>query len=240
MSPSIAEWTRAWAERSGVQLWFAPETASTNTVARDDFGQVAASKLAPILYLTPHQTHGRGRGANIWIDSDGALLSSWSFHVAKAPQPILAPLLGLAVHNAATKIWPSLQWSLKAPNDLYLGSKKVAGLLIETIERGAERRVIVGLGMNVLSAPPDVITATHIQSAHANVTETEWSGFLQGLMVNFMSALKAGQNTTLSGADAKALLAALNRRPNVEEKIEKVEPNGDLRTRGGVISWHSL
>ncbi|MCM2283011.1 MAG: biotin synthetase [Bdellovibrionaceae bacterium] len=250
MTNRIAGWTRAWAERSGVQHWHGPETASTNAVARDDLGAAAKSKLAPVLYIADHQTHGRGRGSNTWISSEGALLSSWSFHQGKPPQPIFSPLTGLAVYNAASKVWPTLTWSLKAPNDLYIGSKKVAGLLIETIERGTERRTIVGLGFNVLSAPESIPTATSLAQELKNcgtdtassdpVTEADWSKFLQALLIHFMSTLQAGHKVELSKADAKALCEALNRRPNLEDKINKIGPKGELHTTRGVIDWQTL
>ncbi len=243
MKDRITGWTRSWARAAGVQLWFAEEAVSTNTFAREDFGEVAKSKLAPILYLAGHQTGGRGRGANAWNDAPGALLSSWSFHMTKPPQPVFAPLAGLAVYRAAMKTWPRLPWSLKAPNDIYIGAKKVAGLLVESVERGDERRAIVGLGLNVLAAPAVVPAATSLAAELGDegaITEQDWGRFLRSLLVNFMATLPAGVKTELSKPDAEALAEALNRRPNLESRIEKVGAEGELHTANGVIPWQSL
>lgn len=163
--------------------------------------------------------------------------------MAKPPQPIFAPLAGLALYNAASKVWPQLHWSLKAPNDLYIGEMKTGGLLIETIERGQERRSIVGLGLNVLTAPSSITTATSIASAlggEDKVSEDAWWNFLRTLLVNFMGSVQAGQKSELSKQDIASLTVALNRRPNLEAKIETIGPKGELYTSSGVIPWQSL
>ena len=88
-----------------------------------------------VLFLAAHQTNGRGRGANHWLDTGAgeSLLSTWSLSVSSPPQAITGPRIGLALFAAATHAWPSLKFGLKAPNDLYLDGQKVAGLLVETV-----------------------------------------------------------------------------------------------------------
>ena len=72
-------------------------------------------------------------------------------------QPTLSPLVGLALYKACSGTWPFLNWNLKAPNDLYISNKKVAGLLIETVTQGDDIRLLVGLGLNVLATPDQVV-----------------------------------------------------------------------------------
>lgn len=243
MTNSIAIWTKEWADKSGLECWYAEEIDSTNAVAKTEVGIGGRSHLAPMLFVTGNQTSGRGRGTNTWSNTNGALLSSWSFHAQKAPQPILAPLAGLAVFRSCVKVWPKLTWSMKAPNDIYVGDKKIAGLLIETIQSGNERRVIVGLGLNVFSFPPDVPTATSLADALGGkdkVTHHDWESFLKSLLISFISSLSAGQNISLLAKDANDIQEALNRRPNLEEKIDKVGPQGELFTAKGKINWQDL
>ncbi len=240
----IAAWTYAWAQKAGLSSWVANETDSTNAMAKEDFGAIARSPLAPCLYVAGHQLAGRGRGVNTWIDlGEGALLSSWSFHVPRAPQPVFSPLIGLSLYQAVSKIWPKLQWSLKAPNDLYLEGRKIAGLLIETIERASSCRAIVGLGMNVSKTPSTIINSVSLCEALPDsneLTQEVWGQFLQALLVQFMAALTPGQQSELAAPAAKALKEALNRNPTLSEQIEKVGPRGDLYTSSGLIPWHSL
>ena len=70
-----------------------------------------------------------------------------------SPQPIMAPLIGLALLKSCQFVWPNLKLSLKAPNDLFLMHKKVAGLLTESIQQGDKHRLIIGLGMNINDHP---------------------------------------------------------------------------------------
>ena len=60
---------------------------------------------------------------------------------------------------------PAAAIAIKWPNDLMLDDEKVAGVLAETTWDGHALQVIVGLGMNVASAPPQVAGATCLQTA---------------------------------------------------------------------------
>lgn len=244
----------AWAKGNGLKLWSAEETPSTNTIAKDDSGASANAKaeaataqtrpmaLGPDLYLARYQTQGRGRGTNQWhAPSGGALLSSWAFSLSSVPQPILSPLVGLALYDAAIGAWPTLAFSLKAPNDLYLGNKKLAGLLIETVVRGAVKRTVVGLGFNVTQAPDGVATATCLQDhLRAALDEAWWHSFLNLWLARLRKAVVEGQSQRLTTAAAHALREALNRHPLLEEPIIKVDERGQLHSATRVIYWHEL
>ena len=119
----IALKTRDWAERKKIPTWFQESTASTNTIAKEE----PVSEEYASLYLCEKQTAGRGRQQNIWLQSEtsGQLFSSWVFNLAHAPQPILSALIGFGLFQALTKTWGDL-FSLKAPNDIYLGDQKLA------------------------------------------------------------------------------------------------------------------
>src|SRR5262249_28071101 len=151
------------------------ETPSTNDQSKEEASSIGPE---PKLYLAAHQTHGRGRGKNTWSDTGAgeSLLSSWSFQLAGPAQAITGPPLGDALYRSACAIWPSLEWSLKAPNDLYLGPSKVAGLLVEAVSQGDSHRLIVGLGMNVLNHPRAIANSTHLglSFGESGLAEGEW------------------------------------------------------------------
>jgi hypothetical protein len=91
--------------------------------------------------LAEEQTAGQGRHGHSWHSAagDGIYCS-----LVLPQSPLLTLALGLATHTAifeATGLLCDLRW----PNDLMLGDKKVAGILVQA----AGRNAIAGIGINV-------------------------------------------------------------------------------------------
>lgn len=210
---------------------------STSTLAKDE----AAKITAPVaVYLSTYQTAGRGRGTNTWISNPGeSFLTSWSFAVELSPQPIMAPLIGLAIYEAACDAWPKLKFSIKAPNDIYLNDKKVCGILLEVVE-GASTRLIVSFGINVFGSPSSVPTATSLCAAYPELTSTEWKKFLSHSFVKVKQAIQAGTQNALSRHACESLCKALNSNPNLLDKFLSVDPDGSLRSANGTKRWQDL
>ncbi len=101
------------------------------------------------------QDAGRGRGNNSWTSPDGGLYFSILLEKAKnRPATDLAFLGGVAIADALSELKPySGELTLKWPNDVLIGGKKVAGLLAE-LEGGSH--VILGVGVNVSTAASDL------------------------------------------------------------------------------------
>lgn len=214
------------------------QTESTSTIAKNE----ALSLTAPFaVYIATHQTAGRGRGSNIWVSNPGeSFLTSWSYAVDQRPQPIMAPLIGLAIYEAAVGVWPTLKFSLKAPNDIYLHDKKVIGILLEVVE-GSTTRIIVSFGANVFGSPTSIPTATSICANYPEMTSTEWKKFLSHASVKVRNALLAGTQPSLTRSACESLCKALNSNPNLLEKFVSVGPDGSLRSASGTtIPWQSL
>lgn len=235
---SVTEATLNWASEREIEVEFNAEIASTNDEAKK--GALAESR-ARLIFLTGHQTKGRGRGANHWLDTGAgeSLLATWSFTADAAPQAITGPRVGLAVFQAASEAWPDLAWSLKAPNDLLLGGKKCGGLLVETVSDGRQHRLLIGFGFNILNHPRKVPEATHLSESHA-VIESEWFQFLDVLNSEFEKALIECQKPELSESACRDLASALNANPNLRAKITKVGPRGDIVSVSGTTSWTEL
>lgn len=237
---SISETTQAWAGQREIPVIFNAETGSTN----DNCKARALSETSTfMLELTDHQTKGRGRGINYWLDTGTGenLLSTWSFKAGAAPQAITAPRIGLAIYQAAASTWPSLPWSLKAPNDLLLGGKKCAGILVETVSDGHKHRLLIGFGFNVLNHPRKFNDATHLSQALGRAPEEgEWFQFLDQFKEEVLAALPDVAQAELSESVRTQLLGALNANPNGGIKISKISPRGDLIHSGGTISWSDI
>ena len=239
--PSIFDLTCQWAKDNKHSFWQKPRVSSTNERAKDEAFQVKAFKI----YLTDHQTAGRGRNNNSWSNtSSGAqLLSTWAYTTKLAPQHILPPLIGLALFNAVREVWSPLEWSLKAPNDLYLKDKKAAGLLVENIQQGDEHFVGVGLGFNVTAAPQDVGNSTYLTSKLGTgeaLNSQKWFQFLDQLQENFKQAIQTSTTSQIPYKKREELLTALNSNPWKTEIYLEVTNQGDLVSESQTLSWKDI
>ena len=98
------------------------------------------------------QTAGRGRSGRIWRSPPGNLYASIVCDVPADRNPAqLAFVAALAVLDTIADLAPVATLSLKWPNDILGAGRKMAGILIEAGERGH----VVGIGINLRSAPPD-------------------------------------------------------------------------------------
>ena len=141
------------------------EIASTNDRALElcaDF-----ELPVPFLVIADHQTSGRGRGANRWWSSDGAILFSLivdatEYRLPESRWPQISLMAGAAVcQTLQTVLGSGTSVGLKWPNDVWLNGRKAAGILVEipAVRRG---RLVIGVGLNVNnsfeSAPPELRT----------------------------------------------------------------------------------
>ena len=175
MTSLIAQWTKKWAEKRDYPFIFYTQTTSTNDKAKEYFND--KKKNTPSLFITEIQTQGRGRKNRQWINSD--MMISWSYTLKKAPQPVTTSLMGLALYKALKKSWKDCPFKIKEPNDIHINNRKIAGLLIEVVNKGTLNQLIIGVGMNVFTHPPSG-PFTHLQEhiKHKEVTEKDWSSFL--------------------------------------------------------------
>lgn len=65
--------------------------------------------------------------------------------------PQLSLVAGVAAATAAQSEVPQVVVQLKWPNDLYIGGRKLAGILVEAVPRATDGRMafVVGIGLNV-------------------------------------------------------------------------------------------
>ncbi|MBW6397585.1 biotin--[acetyl-CoA-carboxylase] ligase [Roseomonas sp. HJA6] len=111
-----------------------------------------------LAFLARRQTAGRGTQGRVWEGPVGNLHLSI---LLRPEEPIrLAPqwglLAGVALTDALLPLLPDpAMLALKWPNDLLLGSAKVAGILTEsaTDDRGSIAWVVLGIGVNLARAP---------------------------------------------------------------------------------------
>lgn len=111
----------------------------------DSTNQVALNYPIYTAITADHQTAGRGRLNRVWESVKGNLYLSMVLPEIGDKTPMLAFVVGVAVAGALKEFNVRLKW----PNDVLEGGKKIAGILLER----ADDKVIVGIGVNITSAP---------------------------------------------------------------------------------------
>jgi len=128
---------------------------STNDVvselAKDD-------RAEGLVVFAEHQTAGRGQRGNTWESAAGKGLC---FSILLTPEIELqdsARLTTWAAQTVASTIHATfnLATTVKLPNDIYVGNRKIAGVLVEMRARpGAPHIAVLGIGLNVNQNPND-------------------------------------------------------------------------------------
>lgn len=134
------------------------ETASTNADLSRRLG--AGEGLAEGFWLRAvRQNAGRGRRGRTWSSAEGNLYAS-TVVALRADDPsvhTLAFVAALAVYDLMlSQLPPAVDCQLKWPNDVLVDGAKICGILLERVRD----HVIIGIGVNVVSAPELLDRAT--------------------------------------------------------------------------------
>jgi BirA family transcriptional regulator, biotin operon repressor / biotin---[acetyl-CoA-carboxylase] ligase len=145
----------------GEPLVAVAETTSTNDLA---LGAADAGARHGALFIAEEQTKGRGRHGHTWTSPPGENLTFSvvlrpGIDVARASG--LALVVGLAVRSATARRVPAARVAIKWPNDVVVGTQKLAGILVESRLKGMDLDALVaGIGINVgmRSLPEEIRT----------------------------------------------------------------------------------
>ena len=180
------------------------QTGSTNA-------DLAARLLAGVAVregdwlVADRQDEGRGRRGRQWLGSTGNFMGSTTVIVRSGdPAPAsLALLAGLAVYETVSLHLPAPHRAmLKWPNDVLVGSAKLAGILLERVAN----RVVIGIGVNLARAPDlserETLALTRFGPA------PDRDGFAAGLAAQFAVELERWRGYGLGPVIARWLAAA--------------------------------
>lgn len=133
----------------GRQIQVFQETSSTNEVAL----RLAVDGVAEgAVVFAEHQSRGRGRLGRAWFGSTGksVLMSLILRPVLRPPEAARLTIIGAVAAARAVEKWTAVRPSIKWPNDLIVGEKKLAGILTEMrAETGQIHHLVLGIGLNV-------------------------------------------------------------------------------------------
>ena len=214
--------------RLGEQLVAAAETGSTND---DAFAAARTGAPHGAVFVADAQRSGRGRRGSSWTSPPGQNLTFSVLLRPKVPAErisAIALVAGLAARAAAaTRV--SAPVAIKWPNDVLVGEKKLAGVLVESRLSGAEvEAVVVGIGMNVaMTALPTEIAALATSLALRGDPAPSREALLADVLAGFEKRFEAFARGGLS-----SLLPELRQHDGLVGKALKV---GDVRGEGAGI-----
>ncbi|MBV9215313.1 MAG: biotin--[acetyl-CoA-carboxylase] ligase [Acidobacteria bacterium] len=218
---------------------------STNTEAMDQARRGADEGLCVV---ARQQTAGRGRRGRTWCSPpDAGLYFSIVLRPELAPDrlPLITLMAGIAVHDAIAEMGlsPDIKWA----NDILVGSKKIAGILAESVETTTGLAVIIGIGVNLTSSNfPEEISGIATSLAAENTKGLSRSAAaVESLVIKFLpywyEVLQSENGSGVvveewqkrsSYASGKHVRAALGDKV-IEGITDGLEQDGSLRIRTG-------
>jgi BirA family biotin operon repressor/biotin-[acetyl-CoA-carboxylase] ligase len=135
----------------GDHLVYMPRVDSTNIVAMR-LAQQGAEEGTVV--TTDNQTAGKGRLGRPWLDREGHHALSSMILRPSFELYLLVMMAALSVVEAIEETC-GIDATIKWPNDVLIGNRKVAGILIETsYDRSRQLVAILGIGVNVNGRMP--------------------------------------------------------------------------------------
>ncbi|MBO5206714.1 MAG: biotin--[acetyl-CoA-carboxylase] ligase [Clostridia bacterium] len=168
-------------------------TDSTNTRAKE-YAREHVGERECVIFIADGQTAGRGRLGRSFVSESGeGIFLSVLFYPDLPPEKVTdtvaysAVILRRAISRVAG-VLPSVKWV----NDLYLGGKKLAGILCECVFSENEKTpaIIAGMGINVYKNAvnneiSDIATSieaeTNLRISREKLTEEIIEEFLENL-----------------------------------------------------------
>lgn len=230
-----------------------PEVGSTNTFAT----KLLESQPPEGTVVWSHaQSAGRGQQSNAWHASPGANLT---FSVILYPRFLppsrlftLNKVASLALHRVLQALLPHKEVSIKWPNDILVGRKKIAGILVENqLDGRGLQSSVIGIGLNINETDfPSALA----QRATSLKMETGRTYELRPLLEQVLGIMEAlfmqlrSNNTFRMDRDYLNSLFGYQEHVDlrIDGKLEKpmlvgVDPSGRLALeRGGKLHYYQM
>lgn len=136
--------------RQGGSIVYRQSVDSTQSVAIAIAEKQGGDKSSGTVVIAEQQSSGRGRMKRRWVSPRGGL---WLSVILKPEVPTAAstmlPFVAAVAVCDAVRDATGLDATLKWPNDVMIGGKKVAGILLDlSAEADAINYAVVGIGLN--------------------------------------------------------------------------------------------
>jgi len=198
---------------------------SLTSTMHEAAAQAAAGCASGTTVVAEEQTAGQGRHGHAWHSEPGAGL--YVSVVLRLPLPadslpVLTLALGLATAETIARI-TDLQPDLRWPNDIMLGDRKTAGILVQLVDSVA----VAGLGVNVNhpAFPPELAAeATSLRLATGRAQSRE------DLLIVLLPAIDSFCRMLVEGGPRPVLDQFARRSTYVYGKRVRIEQPGGTVT----------
>ena len=192
--------------------------------------------------IAERQEAGRGREGRAWASPLGGLYMS---AVMRPPLPLadVPPMtlaIGIAVCDAARAFGAAAV--LKWPNDVLVGDKKLAGILVETQSQGGKLdSVIVGVGVNLEVVPSAVADRATALAVDRELFISELFVQLERWVDRYVacgveSIVPAWQQRMAHGLSARAVIDGTP----LTGELAGIDPDGALLLRDDTGRMHRV
>ncbi|HVP11249.1 MAG TPA: biotin--[acetyl-CoA-carboxylase] ligase [Phycisphaerae bacterium] len=229
--------------RVGREITVLSEVDSTNEYAFEVLASTAGKHADGHVVFAEHQEGGRGRLGRSWHSPRGASLLFttllWEGRPPLSPSWVIMAAAVAVVRGIeqSTEVEPVIRW----PNDIYVGDKKLAGILAESraIKRGS-RALALGVGVNCLQRaahfPPEIrraATSLDLESSRAVDRTAVARAILRNLDAYFAEPGRVGDDQLVAAwrehsADVGARVTLLSEGERFTGRIVDVHPADGL------------
>ena len=225
----------------GKKLIYLPSCHSTNDIASEIIQKEKI--INGTVIVTDHQTEGKGQRGNLWESDpkDNLLMSiiiDTSF-LDLRNQFYLSIVTSLAIYETLKKLNVD-NIKIKWPNDLYIGQKKIGGVLIESTLIGNNlSSSIIGIGINVNQKTFSSERATSILNENLDSNLTPFL-ILEKLCENFEKYYIKLKNENFQMIKSEYLnnLLWINEMKSFRDKKEIIFGKiSDILPNGQLIIW---
>ena len=204
----------------GKEIIHLSDIDSTNNFAAKLLSQNLCQNGAVI--MADVQTQGKGQRGNIWLSESGKnLLCSFVFkpdNLSVENQIALTWATSLSLLQTLRKF--NIEALIKWPNDIFVGGKKIAGILIENQLQGSKISCsIIGIGLNINQTFFEDLNATSLQLETKQTVEPRTFLNLLAHEMNEQFQLIYSSNFELLKSEYEANLFQMNELSSYEDEF---------------------
>jgi BirA family biotin operon repressor/biotin-[acetyl-CoA-carboxylase] ligase len=191
----------------GKNLIYLPTCHSTNDIAAEKIQQ--SDVFEGTVIVTSYQTAGRGQRGNAWETAPDqnltfSLILRPSF-LRASEQFRLSMVVSLGVYDFLSEFLDE-SLRIKWPNDMFVGTQKIGGILIENILQGSSIGYsIVGIGLNINQLEFVVPTATSLRREVRQPFRYDLEPLLNKLLIQLEKNYLALKNDSFDGIKIRYL-----------------------------------